>query len=101
MVGINLFGVGSWLLAFMFLALFGGALDLIGDYPGFNETFVILLFSIPLTLIAYVTHRKLKNRILSIGLLIPTTILNAVLLVQVTLVWYKLGPWLMMLLSNL
>ena len=100
MFGIQLFGVVSRFLAFSFFLLFGGAFDLIGDYPGFNETCIILPFSLLLTLIGLGTYRRLRNRILSIGLLISTMILNAVLVVQVILVWYTLGPWLIMLSKN-
>lgn len=93
MFGIQLLGIASSFWAFMFLAIFGGAFDLIGDFPGFYETCIILPFAFPLTLVTYVNYPKLKNRNLALWLLISTLILNAILAIQVILVLYRLLGW--------
>ena len=87
MFGIHILGVIAVFLAFWFLAMAGGGLDIMNyGYPGLSGTCTMLPFAILLTFFTIVKYPKPKEHDTVKWLLIFTAALNVILAVQVIIV---------------
>ena len=98
MFGIQFVGLWLVILSFMYLLIFGGALDIMGDFADYRPTARILPLAFLLTLSSYKLYPKLKKqKLVMLGLLLPAMVLNAALAVSAVGLLYQFVPWLLIL----